>query len=79
MFIHDAANDVPGHQGGTWAWSGYMGMLVPSKTPASFFTSVAADQKTLDAISLEMITPQIRPASRAPTPHRSRRRRYQLG
>jgi hypothetical protein len=62
IFIHDAANDVPGFKGGNWAWSGYMGTLVPSKTPASFFTSVAADQKTLDAISLEMIAPQIRPA-----------------
>ena len=59
IFIHDAANDVPGFQGGAWSWSGYMGTLVPSKTPASFFSSVAADQKTLSAISLEMIAPQI--------------------
>jgi hypothetical protein len=63
IFIHDAANDVAGFQGGTWSWSGYMGTLVPSKTPASFFTSVAADQKTLGAINLEMIAPQNRPAS----------------
>jgi len=63
IFIHDAANDVPGFQGGTWSWSGNMGVLVPSKTPASFFTSVAADQKTLGAINLEMIAPQNRPAS----------------
>ncbi len=62
IYIHDAANDVPGFQGGAWSWSGYMGTLVSSKTPASFFTSVAADQKTLGAISLEMIAPQIHPA-----------------
>lgn len=58
IYIHDAANDVAGYQGGSWAWSGFMRTLVPSKTPASFFSSVAADQKTLGAISLEMIAPQ---------------------
>jgi len=63
IFIHDAANDVPGLQGGSWSWPGHMGVPVPSKTPASFFTNVAADQKTLDAISNEMIAPQVRPAS----------------
>ena len=65
IFIHDAANDVAGYQGGNWAWPnkpGNMGTLVPSKTPASFFSSVAADQKTLDAISLEMIAPRNHPA-----------------
>jgi hypothetical protein len=62
VYIHDATNDVSGFKGGTWAWSGYMDTLVPSKTPGSFFTSVAADQKTLDAIGVEMIAPQIRPA-----------------
>jgi hypothetical protein len=62
IFIHDAAKDVPGFQGGNWSWSGHMDTLVPSKTPTSFFTSVAADQKTLGAISLEMIAPQVRPA-----------------
>ena len=66
IFIHDAANDVSGYQGGNWAWPnkpGNMGALVPSKTPASFFSGVAADQKTLGAINLEMIVPQNRPAS----------------
>jgi hypothetical protein len=66
MFIHDAAKDVPGYQGGSWAWPnkpGNMGTLVPSKTPASFFSSVAADQKTLNAISLDMITPKNNPAN----------------
>jgi hypothetical protein len=62
IYIHDAAKDVPGFPGGSWEWSGYMEKLIPSKTPVSFFTNVAADQKTLDAISLEMIAPQIRPA-----------------
>jgi hypothetical protein len=62
IFIHDASNDVSGAHGGNWSWPGYMGALVPSKTPASFFSSVAADQKTLDAISREMIAPQNHPA-----------------
>jgi len=62
IFIHDAAKEAPGVQRGTWSWPGYMEKLVPSKTPPSFFTSVAADQKTLGAISLEMIAPQVHPA-----------------
>jgi hypothetical protein len=40
-----------------------MDVLVPSNTPASFFTNIAADQKTLGAISNEMIAPLVRPAS----------------
>ena len=39
-----------------------MDSLVPSKTPASFFSSVSVDQKALKAISLEMIAPQNHPA-----------------
>jgi hypothetical protein len=62
IFIHDAANDVPGFQGGTWAWPGYMDTLVPSTTPATFFPSVAADKKTMEAISMEMIAPEVHPA-----------------
>jgi hypothetical protein len=61
VFIHDASNDASGPHG-NWSWPGHMGTLIPSKTPASFFTSVSADQKILDAISLEMIAPQIHPA-----------------
>ncbi len=63
IFIHDAAKDVPGLQGGSWSWSHNMGVLIPSTTPTSFFTSVAADPKTLGAINNEMIAPQIHPAS----------------
>jgi hypothetical protein len=63
IFIHDAAKDVPDHQGGSWAWSEKMEKLIPSKTPASFFASVAADQLMLDSISVEMIAPQNRPAA----------------
>ena len=63
IFIHDAANDVSGVQGGNWSWSGNMGVLVPSKTPASFFSGVAAEQTTLSAITLEMIAPQNNPSS----------------
>jgi hypothetical protein len=63
IFIHDAANDVPGFQGGTWSWSDKMGALVPSKAPASFFSNVSADQATMKAISREMLAPQINPAS----------------
>jgi hypothetical protein len=65
IFIHDAAKDVAGYQGGSWVWPNHpenMGVLVSSKTPTSFFSSVAADQKTLSAASLEMISPQIHPA-----------------
>jgi hypothetical protein len=61
IFIHDASNDGNGTHG-NWAWPGYMGTLVPSKTPASFFSSVAADQKILDTISREMLAPQVHPA-----------------
>lgn len=61
IFIHDASNDASGAHG-SWSWPGHMGTLVPSKTPASFFSNVAADQKTLNAISLEMLVPQIHPA-----------------
>lgn len=59
IFIHDASNGAPG----SWSWSGYMDTLIPSKTPASFFSSVAADQKTLNAISLEMVKPRSNPAN----------------
>lgn len=59
MFIHDASNGAAG----SWTWPGYMDTLIPSKTPASFFSNVLADQRTLVAISSEMIAPQNRPAS----------------
>ena len=59
IFIHDASNGAPSG----WSWAGNMDTLVPSKTPASFFSSVSADQETLVAINLEMIAPQNRPAS----------------
>ena len=59
IFIHDASNGSRG----SWSWPGHMDTLIPSKTPASFFSSVAADQKTLDAISLEMIKPKNNPAN----------------
>jgi hypothetical protein len=61
IFIRDASNDAAGAHG-NWSWPGHMSSLIPSKTPASFFSSVAADQKTLSAISLEMIAPQNHPA-----------------
>jgi hypothetical protein len=61
IFLHDAANDFSGPHGG-WSWPGYMGTLVQSKTPSSFFSS-AGDPKTLNSISLEMIAPQNHPAS----------------
>ena len=59
IFIHDASNGAPG----SWSWPGHMDALIPSKTPASFFSSVAADQNTLNAISLEMIKPKNNPAN----------------
>ena len=62
IFIHNAAKDVPPYEGGNWVWPGFMGKLVPSKTPASFFSNLAGDQITLAAINGEMIAPQNRPA-----------------
>ncbi|SDT08262.1 hypothetical protein [Bradyrhizobium canariense] len=59
IFIHDASNGAAGG----WSWPGNMDMLIPSKIPASFFSSVAADQEALVAINLEMISPQNHPAS----------------
>jgi hypothetical protein len=59
IFIHDASNGAPDN----WSWPGYMDKLIPSKTPASFFSNVSTDQKTLVTISSEMIAPQNRPAS----------------
>jgi hypothetical protein len=59
IFIHDASNGAPG----SWSWPGYMDTLILSKTPASFFSNVSADQETLGAINSEMIVPQNRPAS----------------
>jgi hypothetical protein len=59
VFLHDASNGAPG----AWTWPDHMDMLVQSKIPASFFSSVSDDQKTLQAINNEMITPQNHPAS----------------
>jgi hypothetical protein len=61
IFIHDASNDATGTHG-NWSWPSHMETLVPSKTPASFFSNLAADQKTLNAISIEMIAPKNTPA-----------------
>jgi hypothetical protein len=58
VFLHDASNGATG----AWTWDKHMDVLVPSKIPASFFSNVSADQKTLQAITNEMIAPQIHPA-----------------
>lgn len=63
IFIHDAAKDVPGLQGGNWSWPGHMGALVSSKIPQSFFSNVLADQGMLKAIQDEMIAPKNLPAN----------------
>jgi hypothetical protein len=59
IFIHDASNGALG----SWSWHDYMDILIPSKTPASFFSKVSADRETLVAINSEMIAPQNRPAT----------------
>jgi hypothetical protein len=59
VFIHDASNGTAGG----WTWPSHMDTLVPSKTPASFFSGVAADSTTLNAISSEMIKPKNNPAN----------------
>ncbi|HET7085207.1 MAG TPA: hypothetical protein VFI23_10585 [Rhizomicrobium sp.] len=58
IFLHDASNGAAG----SWSWPGHMDTLISSTTPASFFSNVSADQKTLAAISSEMIAPQNHPA-----------------
>jgi hypothetical protein len=65
IFVHNAKDDVDGYKGGSWVWPNKpqnMDVLVPSKTPVSFFSGIAADQNLLKAISAEMISPQIHPA-----------------
>jgi hypothetical protein len=59
MFLHDASNGAAG----SWTWLGHMDQLIPSKTPASFFSGVAADREILVGINNEMIAPQNHPAS----------------
>ncbi|MQT15468.1 hypothetical protein [Segnochrobactrum spirostomi] len=59
IFIHDASRGA--HEG--WSWPGHMGMLVPSRVPATFFSNVSADQILLVEINSQMIAPQNRPAS----------------
>lgn len=61
IFIRDASKDGSGDHG-NWSWASHMGILVPSKTPASFFSNVAADRIILDTIRKKMIAPQVRPA-----------------
>jgi len=58
VFVHDASNGA-----GKWSWPGYMDTLIPSKTPASFFSNVTSDANTLMSISNEMIAPKNSPAS----------------
>jgi hypothetical protein len=59
VFIHDAG----GGAGGGWAWSGQMEKLIPSRTPATFFSNVAADQATLSLINQEMLIAPANPAA----------------
>jgi hypothetical protein len=61
IFIRDASNDASGTHD-NWSWPSHMGILIPSKTPVSFFSSVLADQEMLYAINAEMISPQNRPS-----------------
>lgn len=63
IFIRDAANDGgPVHS--NWTWPGNMGVLVPSKTPAAFFSNVLADQQTVLKINSEMLAVPVNPASK---------------
>jgi len=61
IFIHNAANDAAGVHG-NWSWEDHMALLVPSKTPALFFSSVSANQTVLNAMSTEMISPKNDPS-----------------
>lgn len=59
IFIHDASNGAAGG----WSWPGNMESLIPSKIPASFFSTVSADNNVMQAISREMIAPKNNPAN----------------
>jgi len=63
IFIRDAANDGSGEHS-NWTWPGHMGVLVPSKTPTTFFSSVIGDQATVDTISREMLAVPVNPAAK---------------
>ncbi|MDB5620400.1 MAG: hypothetical protein JWQ24_4638 [Tardiphaga sp.] len=63
IFIRDAANDGgPIHS--NWTWPGHVGVLVPSSTPASFFSNVLADPQTVTKINSQMLEVPVNPASK---------------
>jgi hypothetical protein len=60
IFLHDASNGAAG----SWTWPGHMDMLIPSTTPAAFFSNIAANLEVLqEGINSGMLVPQYRPAS----------------
>jgi hypothetical protein len=61
IFIHDAAHDAEGDHS-NWTWPDHMGKLVPSKTPASFFSRVVSDTTILNTINGDMLAAPINPA-----------------
>jgi hypothetical protein len=58
LFIHDAAGGQS-----HWSWTDHMEKLVASKTPASFYSSIAEDQATMKSIRDELLTVPVRPAA----------------
>jgi hypothetical protein len=63
VFIRDAANDG-GNVHSNWTWPDHMGVLVPSKIPASFFRDVLSDPQTVLTINSEMLGVPVNPSSK---------------
>jgi hypothetical protein len=57
IFIHDAAGGQS-----RWSWPDQMEKLIPSRTPAAFCSSLAADAQTLKSIRDKMLTVPVNPA-----------------
>jgi hypothetical protein len=63
IFIRDAAHDGgPLHS--NWSWPNNMGVLVPSKTPATFFRNVIIDPQTVLKINSQMLSVPVNPSSK---------------
>jgi hypothetical protein len=58
VFIHDAKG-----RSINWTWQDHMERLVPSKTPNSFYSALAADQATMNNINENMLPAPINAAT----------------
>jgi hypothetical protein len=58
IYVHDAAGGQS-----HWSWAEHIEKLVPSKTPPSFYSSVASDQQSLKNIHDRMLNVPVNPAA----------------